>query len=66
LRATDVFATTSRLICAAYDAKAVVMVVERWVTKAKPGEPLDTETPPPEALDRQEFVVLIGELAGQK
>jgi hypothetical protein len=33
---------------------------------AKPGKPLDTGTPPPEALDRQEFVVLMGEVADQK
>lgn len=65
-RAKDVFATTSRLICAAYAATAVVMVVEGWVTMAKPGEELDTDTPPSEALDRQEFVILMGEVAGQK
>ena len=45
-KAKDVFANTSRLICAAYAATAVVMVVEGWVTMAKPGKPLDTDTPP--------------------
>ena len=65
-RAKDLFANASRLICAAYAATAVVMVVEGWVTMAKPGKPLDTDTPPSEALDRQEFVVLMGEVAGQE
>ena len=62
-QANGVFANTSRLICAAYDPKTVVMVVEGG---AKPGEPLNTETPPSEALDRQKFVILMGEVAGQK
>ena len=37
-RAKDNFANTARLISAAYAAEAVVMVVEGWVTMAKPGE----------------------------
>ncbi len=65
VRAKNNFANAARLICAAYGATAVVMVVEGWVTMAKPGEPLD-DTPPSEAFDRREFVVLIGEAAGQK
>jgi hypothetical protein len=64
-RAKDNFANAARLICAAYAAEAVVMVVEGWLTMAKPGEPLD-DTPPSEALDRKEFVVLMGEAAGKK
>ena len=35
VRAKDNFANASRLICAAYGATAVVMVVEGWVTTAK-------------------------------
>jgi hypothetical protein len=65
-QAKNNFANTSRLICAAYTATAVVMTLEAWATFAKPGEPLDTDTPPSEAFDRQEFVVLMGEAAGQK
>ena len=61
----DNFANAARLNCAAYAAEAVVMVVEAWVTMAKPDEPLD-DTPPSEAFDRREFVVLMGEAAGQK
>ena len=60
VRAKDSFANTSRLICAAYSATAVVMLVEGWVTMAKPGEPLD-DTPPSEAFDRREVVALTGE-----
>jgi hypothetical protein len=65
VRAKTDFANTSRLICAAYSVTAVVMALESWVTMAKPGEPLD-DTPPSEAFDRREFVVLMGEPAGQK
>ena len=61
----DNFANAARLNCAAYAAEAVVMVVEAWVTMAKPDEPLD-DTPPSKAFDRREFVVLMGEAAGQK
>src|ERR1019366_1275388 len=64
-RAKDNFANAARLICAAYAATAVVMALEAWVTTAKPGEPLD-DTPPSEAFDRREFVILMGEAAGQK
>lgn len=54
------FANAGRMICAAYDATAVVTVLESWMTFAKPDEPLD-DTPPSESFDRKEFVVLIGE-----
>lgn len=65
-RAKNDFANTSRLICAGYAATAVVMALESWVTIAKPGESLDADTPPSEAFDRREFVVFMGETAGQK
>ena len=65
VRAKDNFANASRLICAAYGATAVVMALEAWVTMAKPGEALD-DTPPSEAFDRREVVVLMGEAVGQK
>ena len=66
VRAKNDFANTSRLICAAYGVTAAVMALEAWVTMGKPGEPLDTDTPPSEALNRQEFVVLMGEAAGHQ
>jgi len=65
-RAKNNFANTGRLICAAYGATSAVMILESWVTMAKPGEPLDIATPPSEAFDRQEFVVVMGESAGRK
>lgn len=65
VRAKNNFANAARLICAAYQATEVVMVVEGWLTMAKPGEPFEG-TPPSEAFDRREFVVLMGEAAGQK
>jgi hypothetical protein len=65
VRAKNEFANTTRLICAAYDAKAVVMALESWMTVAKPGEAFDADTPPSEAFDRREVVVLLGETAGQ-
>ena len=40
---------------------AVVLILESWITKAKPGEKLDSETPPSESYDREEIVVLIGQ-----
>ena len=65
-RAKNDFANIGRLICAAYGATYVVMVLESWVTMAKPGQPLDMGTPPSEAFDRKEFVVVMGESAGKK
>lgn len=59
------FANTARLICAGYGATAVVMALESWVTIAEPGKPFDADTPPSEAFDRREFVVLMGETAGK-
>jgi hypothetical protein len=66
VRAKDNFANTTRLICAAYNATAVVMALESWASFAKPEETIDTATPPSEAFDRREFVVLMGETAGQQ
>ncbi len=65
-RAKDDFASIGRLICAAYAATAAVMILEAWVTLAKPGEPLDMTTPPSESFERQEFVVLMGETPDRK
>ena len=65
-RAKDSFANTGRLICAAYGATSAVMILESWVKMAKPGEALDMTTPPSESLDRQEFVVVMGETDGRQ
>jgi hypothetical protein len=59
--AKDDFANKIRLITASYGASAVVLILESWITKAKVGEKLDTETPPSESYDREEVVVLIGQ-----
>jgi hypothetical protein len=59
--AKDDFANKVKLITASYGAAAVVLILESWITKAKPGEKLDTETPPSESFDREEVVVLIGQ-----
>ena len=59
--AKDDFANKVKLITGSYGASAVVLILESWITKAKPGEKLDTETPPSESYDREEVVVLIGQ-----
>jgi hypothetical protein len=65
-RAKNEFANVGRLICAAYGATNMVMILESWVTMAKPGQALDMDTPPSEAFDREEFVVVMGETFGRK
>ena len=65
-RAKNDFANVGRLICAAYGATNMVMILVSWVTMAKPGQSLDMETPPSEAFDREEFVVVMGETFGRK
>ncbi len=65
-RAKNDFANIGRLICAAYGATSMVMILKSWVTMAKPGHELDVETPPSEAFDREEFVVVMGESLGRK
>ena len=65
-RSKDSFASTARLICIAYDARAVVMIMEAWMKVAAPGEVLDPTERASEALDRREVVVLAGEARGSK
>jgi len=60
-QAKDDFALQARLTCVAHGATASVMVLEAWATFAKPDQPLDLTTPPSEAFDRREFVVVMGE-----
>jgi hypothetical protein len=62
--AKDDFANTARLMCLAHAATAAVLALESWATFAAPDEPLDTDTPPSEALDRREVIVLMGEAPG--
>lgn len=59
--AKDDFANKVRLITGSYGASAVVLILESWLTKAKPGENLDMLTPPSESYEREEVVVLIGQ-----
>ena len=59
----DDFANKVRLITASHGATAVVLIVESWLTRARPDQPLD-QTPPSESLDREEMVVLIGQAQG--
>ena len=63
-RAKDNLANTARLICAGYAATAAVLMFEAWMRMAPPGGQLDMDTPPSEALDRREVVLLIGETFG--
>ena len=65
-RAKDNFANTARLICIAHDATAAVMILESWMKVAAPGESLDPDERPSEALDRREVVLLAGEERGRK
>jgi hypothetical protein len=59
----DDFANKVRLITASHGVTAVVLIVESWLTRARPDRPLD-QTPPSESLDREEMVVLIGQAQG--
>ena len=63
-QAKDNFANTARLMCVAQAATAAVIALEAWATFAKPGESLDMDTPPSEAPERKELVVLMVEAAG--
>jgi len=66
-RAKDDFADQARLMCIAHAATAVVMTLEAWAKFAKPGEQFDITEAPSEAIDRREFVILMGEShEGQK
>jgi len=57
--AKDRFADVARLLAVAHGATALVMVVEAWVRLATPDGRLDTATPPSQAPDRREMVVLM-------
>jgi hypothetical protein len=59
-RAKDKLARTARLICVGYAATAALLMIEAWMRLAPHGGKLDLDTPPSEALDRREVVLLIG------
>lgn len=63
-KAKNNFANTSRLIAVAYGATATAMILESWITRAKPGEDLDAPIPPSESPDREECVVIQAESVG--
>lgn len=63
-RAKDNFANTARLVAVGYKASAVAMILESWMSVAKPGKPLDPSIPPSQSPDREECVVIMVE--GQK
>jgi hypothetical protein len=57
--AKDRFAEVARLFAIAHSARSLVMVVEAWVRLPDARGHLDTETPPSQAPDRKEVVVLM-------
>ena len=63
-KAKNNFANTSRLIAVAYGATATAMVLESWITRAKPGRELDESVPPSQSPDREECVVIQAESVG--
>jgi hypothetical protein len=52
----DDFANKVRLITGSYGASAVVLILESWITKAKAGEKLDTDTPPSESYGQPQVL----------
>ena len=57
--AKDRFAGVARLLGIAYNASAIVMVVEAWARMPDKNGHLDTNTPPSQAPDRKEIVALM-------
>ncbi len=65
--AKDDFATNAKLMCIAHGATACVMAMEVWTKFATPDEKFDETERPSEAIDRREFIILMGEShTGQK
>ena len=61
----DRFATMARLFCTAHAASAAVLVLEAWMSFAKPGQSVEKLEPPSEAFDRSEVLLLMGEERGR-
>ena len=57
--AKDRFAEVTRLFAIAQSARSLVMVMEAWARLPDANGHLDTETPPSQAADRKEVVVLM-------
>ena len=57
--AKDRFAEITRLFAIAQTARSLVMVVEAWARLPDANGHLDTDTPPSQASDRKEVVVLM-------
>jgi hypothetical protein len=57
--AKDRFAEVTRLFAVAQHARSLVMVVEAWARLPDANGHLDTDTPPSQAPDRKEVVVLM-------
>jgi len=56
--AKDRFAEVAKLLAVAFDARAIVMVIEAWARMATADGKLDTATPPSQSPDRMEVVAL--------
>ena len=61
----DRFATMARLFCTAHAASAAVLVLEAWMSFAKPGQSVEKLELPSEAFDRSEVLLLMGEERGR-
>lgn len=59
--AKDRFAEASRMLVVAFGATAIAMILEAWVRLPDASGHLDTETPPSQAPDRREMVVVMVE-----
>ncbi len=57
--AKDRFADVARLLAIAYNASAIVMVVEAWAKMPDKNGHLDASIPPSQSPDRQEIVALM-------
>ncbi len=55
----DRFAEVTRLFAVAQNARALVMIAEAWARLPDANGHLDTDTPPSQAPDRKEVVVLM-------
>lgn len=59
--AKDRFAEAARLLAVAHGATAIAMILEAWVRLPDASGHLDTHTPPSQAPDRKEMVVVVVE-----
>ncbi|MGB6220250.1 hypothetical protein [Haloferula sp.] len=57
--AKDNFAEVAKKLTVAWNAQALVIVVEAWVKFARPDGKLDMDIPPSQSVDRKEVVALM-------